>query len=141
MLKTYRELEVWKSAIELVAAVYVLTRCWPESERFALASQIQRASVSVPANIAEGYGRARRGEYLHHLSIARGSLAEVETLLVIAVKVGYVDRESATPLWERCQTTGKLLNGHVRALKAKSAPSRSTASRAEPRTPKPEPRA
>jgi four helix bundle protein len=78
-METYRELEVWKTAMDLVVAVYELSRKLPASERFGLASQMQRSAVSVPANIAEGYGRAHRKEYLNHLSIANGTLQELET--------------------------------------------------------------
>ncbi|HOW19678.1 MAG TPA: four helix bundle protein, partial [Phycisphaerae bacterium] len=86
-LQTYRDLEAWQRAIDLVEAVYVLTRGFPNAERFGLTSQTQRASVSIPSNIAEGYGRSHRGDYLHHLSMARGSLMELEIQLTIAVRL------------------------------------------------------
>ena len=72
--QSYRKLEVWHDGIELVAEVYRLTEAFPTRERYGLTSQIRRAAVSVPSNIAEGYGRATRGEYLNHLSVAKGSL-------------------------------------------------------------------
>lgn len=75
----FRELRVWQAGMELVEGVYGLTRAFPKHELYGLAGQLQRAAVSVPANIAEGHTRHHLGEYLHHLSIARGSLAEVET--------------------------------------------------------------
>jgi len=89
-IRTYRQLDVWQRAIELTTSVYELTARLPESERYGLRSQLQRAAVSIAADIAEGYGRSHRGDYLHHLSIARGSLAEVETLLTLAVKPTFV---------------------------------------------------
>ncbi len=87
--KSYRYLEVWQKSMDLVEAVYRLTVEFPKAEKYGLASQMQRAAVSVPANIAEGYGRTHRGDYTHHLSIARGSFAELETLVTIAVRVRY----------------------------------------------------
>ena len=83
MLRSYRDLEVWKRSILLVADTYRLTRKLPPDERFGLTSQMRRAAVSVACNIAEGYGRATRGEYLNQLSVARGSLNEVEALCVV----------------------------------------------------------
>ncbi len=139
MLTTYRELEVWQSAIDLVAAVYAMSKAWPDSERFGLISQAQRASVSIPANIAEGYGRAKRGEYLHHLSIARGSLAELETIIVIAVRLGHSQRDDAAVIWSKCQTVGRLLNGQIRSLKASAVTPHAAKRSTEPRTPTPEP--
>ena len=97
-LKTYRELDVWKKAIDLVEAVYVLTATFPASERYGLASQLQRSAVSIAANIAEGYGRSHRGDYLHHLSISRGSLMEVETHLTLAVRLKLASREDVSAL-------------------------------------------
>lgn len=116
-LKTYRELDAWKFSTELVVEIYKLTSTWPTKHRFGLASQIERASVSIPANIAEGYGRLHRGDYVHHLSIANGSLAEVETHLHIAVKLDLIDRETGLELWSKLQSIGKLLRGLIRSLK------------------------
>ena len=95
-MKTYRELDVWKKAVDMVVMVYELTRELPTEEKYGLISQMQRAAVSVPANIAEGYGRVHRGDYVHHLSIARGSLAELETHITIAVRLDFLARERAT---------------------------------------------
>jgi len=115
-LKTYRDLTVWQKAMDLVVAVYGLSRRLPAEERFGLMSQMQRASVSVPANIAEGYGRIHRGEYVHHLSIARGSLAELETHVAIAVRLEYVAREDAVEVWNLAQEVGKMLSSLIQSL-------------------------
>jgi len=80
-MNSYRDLGVWQVSMDLVTAIYKLTDKFPSKERFGLSSQIQRSAVSVPANIAEGYGRSHRKEYLNHLSIAYGSLMETETHL------------------------------------------------------------
>ena len=95
---------------------YRLTRRLPRDERFGLSSQLQRASVSVPANIAEGNGRRHRKEYIHHLSIAKGSLNEVETLLFAAVRLEYVDGVTTGPLLEISGEIGRRLITLMRSL-------------------------
>lgn len=86
-LLSYRDLIVWQKAVALVTAVYDLTATLPADERFGLVAQLRRAAVSVPANIAEGYGRATRGEYLNQLAVASGSLNEVETLCIVSERL------------------------------------------------------
>jgi four helix bundle protein len=81
MMENYKDLRVWQKAIDLVVTVYQLTKKFPQEERYALTSQIQRAVTSIPANIAEGWGRASTKEYIYHLTVARGSLMELETHL------------------------------------------------------------
>lgn len=115
-MKTYRDLEVWKKAMDLVVNAYGLAKTLPNEERYGLVSQIQRAAVSVPANIAEGYGRSHRGDYLRHLSVARGSLAELETLMTLAVRLEYLERERVLPTWEAMQEVGRMLTGLVKSL-------------------------
>lgn len=85
-MKNYKELEVWQKAINLVIDLYKITESFPHGERCGLISQIQRAGVSIPANIAEGWGRGSTKEYIQYLRISRGSLAELETHLIIAQK-------------------------------------------------------
>jgi four helix bundle protein len=95
----YRSLKVWQRAMDLTLASYGVVARLPRVERYDLGSQIRRSAVSVPANIAEGYARDHLGEYLHHLAIAAGSLAELQTLLLITARLGYVDPErSGVPL-------------------------------------------
>lgn len=89
--KSYRDLEVWQKAMDLVVMCYQITNKFPRKELYGLASQLQRAAVSVPANIAEGRERQYRREFLQHLSIAYGSLAEVETHVQIAERLEYID--------------------------------------------------
>jgi len=93
-LNSYRELTVWARSLELVGEVYRLTGSFPADERFGIVSQLRRAAVSIPANIAEGYGRATRGEYLNHLSVARGSVNEVEALLHVSAHLGMTTPDS-----------------------------------------------
>jgi four helix bundle protein len=118
-IQTYRDLEVWQRAMNLAEEVYQQTQSFPQEEIYGLTSQMRRAVVSVPANIAEGYGRIHRKEYIHHLSIARGSLWEVETMVQLAVRLKYLERESGLKLWERLQEVGRLLNGLLRSLESK----------------------
>ena len=90
MKRSHRDLRAWKQAIELVSAVYALTANFPETERYGLTSQMRCAAVSIPANIAEGAARSGTRELIHFLSIASGSLSELDTFLELAVKLGYV---------------------------------------------------
>jgi four helix bundle protein len=115
-IQTYRDLTVWQQSMDLVVEIYRLARQFPADEQFALTSQIRRAATSIPANIAEGHGRLHRKEYLYHLSVARGSLMELETHLQIAVRLDYLDRDQAKQAWTLLQEVGRLLNGLIRSL-------------------------
>jgi len=115
-LKTYRDLEVWQEAINMVEKVYLLSRNLPRDEKFGMVSQIRRAAASVPANIAEGYGRIHRGDYLRHLSIARGSLMEVETFLILAVRLNFIEKDQMKVAWENIQKVGILLFRLIKSL-------------------------
>ena len=117
-LQTYRDLDAWKEAMDLVAANYTATRHFPDDERFGLTSQMRRAAVSIPSNIAEGYGRVHRGDYVRFLSNARGSLCELETQLILCVRFGYRTRDDITPIWKQTQHVGKLLSGLIRSLQS-----------------------
>jgi len=103
-MPSHRNLDAWQVAMELARNCYRLTDSFPKSERFGITSQIRRAAVSIPANIAEGCGRSARGDLLRFLSIARGSLKELETLLELAIGLGFGKREeidAAVALAER----------------------------------------
>ncbi len=119
--KTFRDLRVWQGGVELVEAVYRATRVFPQRETYALANQMQRAAVSVPSNIAEGHAREHLAEYLHHLSIAQGSLAELETQLEIAVRLGYLQPATAETLSELSSTVGRQLFALRNALVGKQS--------------------
>lgn len=96
-LKSYRDLLAWQKAMDLVISIYKVSALFPKEEKYSLTQQIRRAVVSVPSNIAEGYGRKHRGDYTHHLSIANGSLKEVETQLIVAGRLVYINQEQAAP--------------------------------------------
>ncbi len=108
-LQSYRDLEVWQKSMDLIEEIYRLTQAFPKAEQFGLTSQFRRAAVSIAANIAEGYGRRHRKEYLNHLSIAHGSLLEAETHLQIAVRLTYLDRDQVKETWALMQDVGKML--------------------------------
>lgn len=95
MIESYKDLIVWQKAMDLAEEVYRLARKFPREERYALTDQIHRAVVSIPSNIAEGKNRHAIAEYLHFLSIARGSLAEVDTQILLAVRFGYISQTEA----------------------------------------------
>jgi len=135
-LTNYRDLEVWQKGMDLVVSVYHLTADFPPQEKFGITSQIQRAAVSIPANIAEGYGRTHRGDYLHHLSIAKGSLAEVETHLTLVVRLDFVPRDRVLETWGLAQDVGKMLTKLISALEPRSG---GVLPKPETRNPKPEP--
>ena len=112
----YRNLRVWQAAMDLADAVYDLTVKLPETEKFNLKSQLQRAAVSIPSNIAEGYGRSSTGDYRRHVSIARGSLMEVETQLELCVRRNFLTREQIKPAWNLAQSVGKMLTKLLQSL-------------------------
>ena len=119
VVKSFRDLRTWQQAMELVPRIYVLVRQLPPEERFALGEQIRGATVSVPANIAEGHARRHAREFLQHLSIARGSLAEVHTLVLIARRLGYVGDLEKNELEQTIDSIGKPLSGLVARLREK----------------------
>ena len=99
-VRSYRELTVWQKGIGLVKTIYSLTQSFPKSEVYGLASQMQRAAVSIPSNIAEGQGRQHTAEFRQFLHIAIGSAAELDTQVVVAVELGYLTPEAAQPLFD-----------------------------------------
>jgi four helix bundle protein len=119
MGESFRDLAVWQRAIELTLAIYKLTSSFPAAERFGLTNQLRRASVSVASNIAEGYGRSTKGEYVLFLGHARGSNSEVETQLVIAKALGFGSREVLNRAEALCSEVGKMLRSVMKSLNAK----------------------
>ena len=103
--------------MDLVEDIYRVSTQFPKPELYGLTSQIRSAAISVPSNIAEGHDRKGTKEFLHHLSIARGSLAELETQLILAVRLKYASKTEAEKIWKRSQSVGKLLNGLIRSLR------------------------
>jgi four helix bundle protein len=117
-MQGHKELIVWQKAMHLVVAVYKLTKCFPKTEIYGLASQIQRAAVSVPSNIAEGHALKQTQAYTRHLAIANGSLAELETQLEIANRLGYLSLESRQVI-DQASEVGRMLWGLRRSLQSR----------------------
>jgi len=122
-IRSYRDLRVWNEAMELAAECYRVTRSFPREEMFSLTSQIRRAGASVPANIAEGYGRESTGSYLQFLKNAQGSLKELETHLLLAVKVEIAPSAAVKSALDRAETVGKMLRGLMRSIQPAGAAS------------------
>ena len=114
---SFRDLVVWQKAMLLVESVYSLTRQFPEDEKFGLTSQIRRAAVSIPSNIAEGQGRYHTSDYIRFLTIARGSLHEVDTQFEIALRLGFLSPNDAQEVISLLHETGRLLNGLIQSLR------------------------
>lgn len=119
--KSYRDLLVWQRAMQLVQDVYRLTVKLPKAEQFGLIAQLQRSAISIPSNIAEGHARDSTRDYLRFLSITQGSLAELETQLLLAEGLGYVSEKNLEPVFVRSSEVGKMLNGLQLKLNAKLA--------------------
>ena len=116
-INSYRDLDAWKVAMDLTELVYHATVSFPDNEKYGLISQLRKAAVSIPSNIAEGQGRHGVKEFLHHLSIAKGSLCELETQVIIAVRLKYADKVQGEAIWEKSQHVGRLLSGLIRSLR------------------------
>ena len=115
-IESYRDLRVWQEAMDLAEACYRLTAKFPREEAYGLTSQIRRAVVSIPANIAEGYGRNSRGAYVQFLRIAQGSLKELETHILIAGRLELADPQSSDAALAACDAIGRMLLGLIRQL-------------------------
>jgi four helix bundle protein len=118
-INSYQDLKVWQVSMDLVEQFYLLTQSFPKQEVYGLTSQVQRSAVSLPSNIAEGHARDSTKEFLHHLSITLGSLAELETQLILAERLTYLDRKDLDVLLLKTNETGRMLRGLQKALKAK----------------------
>jgi len=118
-IRSFKDLVVWQKSIELIEEVYRLSASFPKQETYGLSSQLQRVAVPIAANIAEGSGRNSTKEYIHHLAYSLGSLAEVETYLVVCVKLGYAARKSVSSLETNADQIGKMLRSLQQALRRK----------------------
>ncbi len=118
-IKDYRELIAWQKAVDLVEIVYRTTRSFPQEELYALTSQMRRAAVSVPSNIAEGQARTSTADFLHFLSIARGSVKELETQVIIARRLGYVNDQREIELVNSTEEVSRVISGLMSSLRSK----------------------
>ncbi len=115
-IRSYRDLIAWQKGVELCKQVYSVSALFPDAERFGLTAQVRRAAVSVPSNIAEGYGRRRRQDYVRFLDMALGSAYEVETQLILARELGFVETGDVGPCMDLVQEVGRVLFGLARSL-------------------------
>ena len=113
----YKELKVWQKAMDLTVEVYKLVKLLPKEETYAMSDQMRRAVVSIPSNIAEGQGRNSDKEFIQFLSIARGSLWELETQIEICLRIGYIDQSLATNIYNLIEEISKMLNALSNSLK------------------------
>jgi four helix bundle protein len=118
-IRSYRDLEVWRTAMELAQRCYQLTGGFPKQEVYGLASQIRRAAVSIASNIAEGHSRRSRQAYLNHLSIALGSQSEVEMQIELSCRLGFISKQSAEEILLMAGQVGRMLHALVAALERK----------------------
>jgi four helix bundle protein len=114
---TFRDLIVWNKAMDLVTAIYACTECFPQKEQYGLTSQLRRAAVSVPSNIAEGHGRKSKGEFRQFLSNARGSLMELETQIEIAFRLRFINANDRERVISQVEEIARLTNGLWNSLK------------------------
>jgi four helix bundle protein len=121
-VNNYRDLKVWQMAMKLTEDIYRTTESFPSRETYALANQLQRAAVSIPSNIAEGHARSSTKDYLRFVSISQGSLAEAETQLELAHRLGYIPQAELLCLLEQTNEVGRMLHGLRSALAAKLSP-------------------
>ena len=119
--QSHRDLKVWQISLDLTETLYRLSVNWPKHETYGLTSQIRRAAVSVSANIAEGAGRRSTGEFIQFVGIARGSIAEVETLLILAQRLGYIDEPVSRSLLQDVYEIGRMCTGLIQSLEQRKA--------------------
>ena len=119
VVNSYQDLIVWQKGMELAEQAYWLTRRFPREELFGITSQIRRAAVSIPANVAEGWGRTGTAEFMQFLRVAQGSLKELETHLILANRIALASPDSVQPLLSLCTEVGKMLNALLNSLKQK----------------------
>lgn len=115
-VKSYKDLVVWQKSIALVKLVYQLTRSFPADEKFGLVSQMRRAAVSVPSNLAEGHARNTTGEFVQFISYAEGSLAELETQVILAAELNFCSPTEAQPIHALIEEVQKMANALRRSL-------------------------
>jgi len=116
MIRDYRDLLIWQTAMKLVKAIYAATATFPAAEVYGLSSQIRRSAVSVPSNIAEGHGRENDGDFRRFLAIARGSLSELQTQLILSGELGFVDEAAVATLLQNTEELARMIRGMQKSL-------------------------
>ena len=116
MIRSYKDLDIWKKGVALVKNIYLITNEFPKSETCALVDQIRRAAISIPTNIAEGHTRQHKKEFRQFLFVALGSLSELETQMIIAEKLGYLEKEKLSRSLSEMDAIGKMTRGLIKKL-------------------------
>ncbi len=116
---SYKDLAVWQKAMDLVTEIYQLVKLLPDDEKYALSDQMRRAAVSVPSNIAEGQQRKSSKEFANFLSIARGSVAELETQLLICIRLDYLSNQQIENANHMCQEVGRMVSSLIKKIDSK----------------------
>jgi four helix bundle protein len=124
-LISYRDLVVWRRSMDLAEQTYQLVSQFPADERYGLSSQLRRAAISIPSNIAEGAGSGTDGRYVYHLRMARGSEHELQTQLELALRLKYAGQEEVAELLDSASQVGRMLNGLIRSIEEREAHRRS----------------
>ena len=119
-VESFKDLIVWQRGIELVNDIYKLTKHFPKDELYGITSQIRRAAISIPANVAEGWGRGTTKNYIQFLEISRGSLFELNTLIIISYNQDYVTRENCDAIENKINEIGRMLNALITKLESKN---------------------
>jgi four helix bundle protein len=119
MLRSYKELTVWQKSYQLCLEIYRLTKLFPDDERYGLTSQIRRAAVSIPSNIAEGYGRKTTPEYIHSLFIAYGSVCELETQILLSNDLNYIYAENMKKVQDDLGEVERMIKALIKSLEKK----------------------
>ena len=116
MEKPHKKLDVWRAAMKSTTMIYKLTNKFPEEEKFGLVSQMRRASISIPCNIAEGAARQGKKEFKNFVSMAQGSLSELDTQLELSILLGYLSTKDIQEIWDQLLRIDKMLSGLIRSL-------------------------
>jgi four helix bundle protein len=119
-IESFKDLMVWQKGIEVVSDIYALTKSFPKEELYGLTSQIRRAAISIPTNIAEGWGRGTTKNYIQFLEIARGSLYELNTLIIISYNLNYIIQENCGKIETKINEIGRMLNALITKLDSKT---------------------
>jgi len=120
-IESYRDLQVWQRGVDLTERIYQATQPFPPDEQFGLVAQLRRAAVSIPSNIAEGWGRMSTAEFIRFLSIAHGSLTEVETQIIVSRRLGFIDESVKRRILDETTVERKMLRALIRSLEQQSA--------------------
>jgi four helix bundle protein len=121
MFKGYQDLLVWQKSMDLTVDIYTATKSFPKEELYGLISQIRRSAVSISSNIAEGHARNTTGEFIQFIGIAKGSIAELETQIILAYRLGYIDNSAKEVLLDKVKDVSKMLMGLSKSLKLKKS--------------------